>query len=82
MEEQFKAYISDAFDELFPIACPDLHERQIKTLSQILPKVMRALGNKRTPRLNSTQFAILAILDALANGARSIAGVSLNGFYD
>jgi hypothetical protein len=54
MEERFKAYISDAFEELFPTACPDLRERQIKTLGQILPKVMRALGNKRTPRLNST----------------------------
>ena len=82
MEEQFKAYISDAFEELFPTACPDLRDRQIKTLGQTLPKVMRALGNKRTPSLNSRQFAILAILDALASGDRSIAGVSLKGFYD
>jgi len=43
---------------------------------------MQALGKKRTPRLNSTQFAILAILDALASGDRSIAGFSLEGFYD
>jgi hypothetical protein len=43
---------------------------------------MRALGNKRTPRLNSTQFALLAILDALASGHRLVAGVSLDGFYD
>jgi hypothetical protein len=82
MEEQFRAYISDAFDELFPVACPDLRERQMKTLGQILPKVMRALGNKRAPRFNSRQFAILAILHALASGDRSIAGVTLKGFYD
>jgi hypothetical protein len=49
MEERFKAYINDAFDELFPIAYPDLRERQIKTLGQILPKVMRALGNTHAP---------------------------------
>jgi hypothetical protein len=24
MDNQFKAYISGAFDELFPVACPDL----------------------------------------------------------
>jgi len=82
MEEQFKAYISDAFEELFPTACPDLRERQIKTLGRILPKVMRALPKKRTPGLNARQFAILAILDAMAMGHRSVAGVSLNGFYD
>jgi hypothetical protein len=82
MEEQFKAYISGAFDELFPVACADLRQRQIKTLGQILPKVMRALGNKRTPGLNSRQFAILAILDALGSGDRSVAGASLKGFYD
>ena len=82
MEEQFKAYISDAFDELFPVAYPDLRERQLKTLGRILPKVMRALGKKRTPGLNARQFAILAILDAMAMGHPSVAGVSLNRFYD
>jgi hypothetical protein len=82
MDEQLKAYVIGAFDELFPVAYPDLRERQIKTLGRILPKVMRALAKKRTPGLNARQFAILAILDAMAMGHRSVAGVSLNGFYD
>jgi hypothetical protein len=31
MDEQLKAYVIGAFDELFPVAFPDLRERRLNT---------------------------------------------------